>query len=154
MFSGSQMIGYIILLPSEVLLWLVRKILFPGGVILCNQSEYQKIQEMVSFWWTSMVSSINFVSKRVNLVCKSRQYQDIRGLLQISKIYFSVCPHSATVLVYLPLLHEIFSSVSPLSHRTTILRHGTKICMGRATRGPGRIKKVGNCSGRAWGATD
>ena len=52
-FSGS-LIGYIILLPPEVELWLVTKILFPAEVVLCSQLEYQRIREMLSFWWSSL----------------------------------------------------------------------------------------------------
>ena len=52
-FYGS-LIGCIILLPQEVVLRLVTKILFPAEVVLCNQSEYQRIREMLSFWWTSL----------------------------------------------------------------------------------------------------
>ena len=46
-FYGS-LIDCIILLPQEVVLGLVTKILFPAEVVLCSQSEYQKIQEMLS----------------------------------------------------------------------------------------------------------
>ena len=52
-FYGS-LIGCIILLPQEVVLWLVTRILFPAEVVLCSQSEYQRIREMLSFWWTSL----------------------------------------------------------------------------------------------------
>ena len=56
-FYGS-LIGHIILLPPEVVLWLVTKILFPAEVVLCSQSEYQRIWEMVSFWWTSFSGNL------------------------------------------------------------------------------------------------
>ena len=46
-FYGS-LIGYLILLPPEVVLWLVTKILFRTEVVLCSQSEYQRLREMVS----------------------------------------------------------------------------------------------------------
>ena len=52
-FYGS-LIGCIILLPQEVVLWLVTKILFPAEVVLCSQSEYQRIRKNLSFWWTSL----------------------------------------------------------------------------------------------------
>ena len=52
-FYGS-LIGCIILLPQEVVLWLVTKILFPAEVVLCSQSEYQRIREMLFLWWTSL----------------------------------------------------------------------------------------------------
>ena len=41
-FCGS-LIGYIILLPPELVLRLVTKIPFPAEVVLCSQSEYQRI---------------------------------------------------------------------------------------------------------------
>ena len=47
-FYGSLLV-HIVLLPQEVVFWLVTKILFPAEVVLCNQSEYQRIREMVSF---------------------------------------------------------------------------------------------------------
>ena len=56
-FYGS-LIGCIILLPQEVVLWLVTQILFPAEVVLCSQSEYQRIREMLSFWWTSLRTSL------------------------------------------------------------------------------------------------
>ena len=52
-FSGS-LTGYKILLPPEIVLWLVTTVLFPAEVVLYNQSEYQRIREMISFWWTSL----------------------------------------------------------------------------------------------------
>ena len=59
-FYGS-LIGDIILLPPEVVLWLVTKILFPAEVVLWSLSEYQRIREMVSFWWT-LFSFDNYIS--------------------------------------------------------------------------------------------
>ena len=53
-----SLIGWIILLPPEVVLWLVTKILFPAEVVLFSQSEYQRMREMVSFWWTSLIESL------------------------------------------------------------------------------------------------
>ena len=52
--SDYSLIGNIILLPPEVVLWLVTKILFPAEVVLCSESEYQRIRwtslNCVSFW--------------------------------------------------------------------------------------------------------
>ena len=57
-FYGS-LIGCIILRPQEVVSWMVTKILFPAEVVLCSQSEYQRIREMLSFWWTSLRNTKN-----------------------------------------------------------------------------------------------
>ena len=62
LISFGSLIGCIILLPQEVVLWLVTKILFPAEVVLCSQSEYQRIWEMLSFWWTLLHRTLQCLS--------------------------------------------------------------------------------------------
>ena len=120
-FYGS-LIGYIILLPLEVLvLWLVTKILFAAEAVLCSQSEYQRIREMVSFWWTSfpscywsiigsqiqtqrghiilllqgvalwLVTKILFSAEAV--LCSQSEYQRIREMVSFWRTSFPSCYH-------------------------------------------------------------
>ena len=58
-YSIGSLIGCIILFPQEVVLWLVLKIIFPAEVVLCSESEYQRIREMLSFWWTLFQGDLN-----------------------------------------------------------------------------------------------
>ena len=52
-FSGSLM-GYLILLSVEVVLWLNTKILILAEEILSSQLEYSRIWEVVPLWWASL----------------------------------------------------------------------------------------------------
>ena len=67
-FYGS-LIGYIILV-----LWLVTKILFQAEVVLYSQSEYQRIGETVSFWWTSLIPT-----SMVGVVNPGYRHEGING---------------------------------------------------------------------------